>query len=209
MLLILLVSAAPLCAVLIWFHAAGMPVKTRFFLISLAAGACAMFASAAAQYLFFLYIPSAPALFSIFVRTALVEEAGRFAVFALVFAAARKAAGSFLTERFACCAGLVSSLSFSCLENVYYALMSPSSVLVRVVTAVPLHAACAMRSVSAAYFLKENRKRAAVIFFQAVFIHGFYDYFISASGFLQFLAPVLAITAFFSKAVFISQKEEF
>jgi hypothetical protein len=178
------------------------------FCASLAAGIAALVVSAFIQYIFFLYIDIDNIFFIFFVRIALVEETGRLAVLMFLFALTNRISTVYyLRERCTAAAGLVSALAFGALESAWYTIESPRLALLRILTSVPLHAACGARAGRAAYAIPVNPAAAARIFFKTVALHGCYNYFVAAGGRFVFIAPILALTAFAAQAISISQTE--
>ncbi|MDR2490756.1 MAG: hypothetical protein LBD20_05075, partial [Spirochaetaceae bacterium] len=181
LLMIIPISVVPVAAVFVWFKAVKVPLGLRWFALSLAAGILALGLSAFLQYLFFIYIKIENTMFVIFVRTALVEEAGRFLICIILFTITwRVSRNNFLDIRFAAAAGLVSALAFAGLESAWYIVDAPEGALLRSL-AVPLHAACGARTAAAAA-VRLKPARAFPQFVKSAVIHGFYNYFISVQG---------------------------
>ena len=207
LLMIIPISLVPVAVVFVWFKAAKVPLGVRWFMLSLAAGIAALGLSAFLQYLFYIYIQIEHTMFIIFVRTALVEELGRFVVCLLIFAITRRVAhNDFVDMRFAAAVGLVSALAFAGLESAWYIVDAPEGALLRSF-AVLLHAACGARTAAAAAAVKLQPARAFPKLIQSTAIHGFYNYFITVPGFFSFFAPVVALAAFIPQAIYISQKD--
>ncbi|MDR0551210.1 MAG: PrsW family intramembrane metalloprotease [Spirochaetaceae bacterium] len=223
-LLFVFVLILPLAAVYIWYRIVRVPLKLLWFFAALGLGVAALVIAAFVQYLFFLYIKIDNIFFLIFVRTALVEEAARFGIFTLLFAIVKKAQKmDFLSGRFAASSGLVSALSFAALESAWYSVESAQSsalhlAILRLVTSVPLHAACGSRAARAAYMCADHKNRAAPylqnapysaprLFVMAVMFHGLYNYFVVSTIWTVYLAPLLALSVFVSEAVYISKNE--
>lgn len=85
--------------------------------------------------------------------------------------------------------GILFGLVFGSLENLSYSLRYPASQYIRVLTATVLHG---MLGCFYAIMLHTRTKGMAVLIFsRAVFIHGFYNFFISLHGF--FIVPAFAL----------------
>jgi len=184
---LLVLSAAPLVAA-VSYLARRRPGfgRLRFFLsaiVGFAAVVPAAFVQAAAPA-----IRQGPInlLFHAFVVIALTEEGSKYLLLRLT----RKRWGE--TEN-AIPAGVAASLGFAFFETVVYASTNPSAILIRAVTAAPLHAACGSWVGRAAL---ASRPCGLQTFFHlafAVFIHGAYDLTLLVPGFPIFIPVLIAI----------------
>ena len=128
-------------------------------------------------------------IFHAFVIAAFVEETVKFLFVKLIFYI-RKAETHIKGVVIAVAVGL----GFALLENVMYSFDSSFIVVVRCISAVPLH--ITTTGIIGYHLYKSNGDSKALInrgLLEAVLIHGLYDFFISQSSVLSFLAlPVLA-----------------
>ena len=100
-------------------------------------------------------------------------------------------------------AGLAAGLGFAILESAVYAASDISVLLLRTVTAAPLHAACGSRIGRAAMMIKTNPFQALFHIFSATAIHGIYNFMISRPGFSSILAILIAFSALFTAITII------
>jgi RsiW-degrading membrane proteinase PrsW (M82 family) len=97
--------------------------------------------------------------------------------------------------------GLVAGFGFAILEGAVPGAKDPINVLLRTVTAVPLHGACGFRVGSAAGMIREQPARAIFRFLSAVVIHGVYNFMIIIPGSLSTIAAVLIALSALATAV--------
>ena len=210
---LVLVSAVPAVAVYVWFHLARYPFTPIRFLMCLLAGAAAFFPALAFQRIFppgAFAAAGKIALFArIFIRAAFTEELGRFIVLSLFFWAAErltaKAAAPLslaaITQGSA--AGLVAGIGFAILESAAYGASDAGVILLRAVTAAPLHGACGARVGAAAVLFRGRPAQALFRFLSAVAIHGVYNFMIGLPGFPSIAAILIAFSALASSALSI------
>lgn len=126
-------------------------------------------------------------LFHAFVVIALTEEGSKF----LVLRLSRRWWGA---EENAIPAGVAASLGFAFFETVVYASANPSAILIRAVTAAPLHAACGSW-VGRAALAPRSRSLFAFFFFSfALLVHGTYDLTLLVPGFPFFIPILIALS---------------
>jgi RsiW-degrading membrane proteinase PrsW (M82 family) len=176
LLLLILTAALPAIIVFFWFRSRKSPINLTlpWFLSSLAAGIVSFIVAATIQALFVPYNGEGlwPVFFGIFVRTALVEEASR--IIALV--PFLKALKNRRNETAFCAAiGLIAGLGFAVIESAYYGMSDINITLLRIFTAVPLHAACGIRAGTAVFTAPQHPARAFFLFISSVLIHGAYN----------------------------------
>jgi RsiW-degrading membrane proteinase PrsW (M82 family) len=91
--------------------------------------------------------------------------------------------------------GLVAGLGFALLENALYAASDTTVLLLRTVTAAPLHAACSSRVGIAAVLLRTNPVQAFFKILTATAIHGIFNYMVTRPGLPLIMALLIALTA--------------
>ena len=91
--------------------------------------------------------------------------------------------------------GLVAGLGFALLESAVYGASDTGVLLIRAVTAAPLHGACGSRVGAAAVLFRTNPVQAAFRVLTAIAIHGVYDLMVIQSGFPAIAAVLIAISA--------------
>ena len=174
------------------------------FLIGLVAVVPAFFIGFLAGPLHRVLRGPAALLYQAFVVAALVEEGVKFVVLAGFVGRHRQ----FNEATDGIVYGMAASLGFAFLENVLY-VSGPSSVLLlRGITAVPLHAGCGAivgYYVGRAHF--DPRRRASVGLLVAVLVHGAYDALVFAGGALAYASLaiiaglVVAVPALYRRAL--------
>ena len=212
--LLVCIVLLPLLPVFVWFRKRNLGLLR--FLLSIAAGLLAVSAAGLGQS--FFPPPDTRGdigvvLFSVFIRISLIEESSRFlTLFCLFhFCPYARIVPPFssvpLAERqaehrgvsfFGTPSGLVAGLGFAVGESIFYGLTDPGVVLLRLITAVPLHAACGARIGTALGVLRRAPLRASFLIIAAVFIHGIYNFFILTPGIPWFLPAFIALTALIS-----------
>jgi RsiW-degrading membrane proteinase PrsW (M82 family) len=100
-------------------------------------------------------------------------------------------------------AGLVAGLGFAILENAIYAASDTGILILRTVTAAPLHAACGSRVGAAAVMVRSNPVQAIFRLFTAAAIHGIYNFMSAIPGISSIAAVLIAITALTSSILSI------
>jgi RsiW-degrading membrane proteinase PrsW (M82 family) len=205
LLLLTFIVALPAIIVFFWFKSRKSPINLTlpWFLSSLAAGIASFIAAAIIQVFF---APSKkeglwPFFFNIFVRIALLEEASRVLVLIPFLKAAKNREK---TTAFGAAIGLIAGLGFAVIESAYYGISDMSIALLRIFTAVPLHAACGIRAGTAAFIAHQHPAKAFFLFISSVLIHGTYNLMIVSPAIPSFLAIPTALITFFASISFLS-----
>ena len=200
LLLLLITAALPVIIVLALFKAKKIPVTLPWFLVFLAAG---MFSILVAVFVQKLFPPSDMGgfwliFFGIFIRVAMVEETSRLVSLVPLLSVIKRRRN--LDKSFFAAMGLVSGLGFAMIENAIYGLSESDFgiILVRAVTAAPLHAACGIRVCVALYFARKQPVTALFLFISAILIHGAYNLMIISSALPSWLAIPIAFAALFA-----------
>jgi RsiW-degrading membrane proteinase PrsW (M82 family) len=226
LLLIITVSSIPVIIVYVWFRIAKYQFTLVRFLLVMIIGAAAFFPALILQNLINFTLPSGGKLelfYHVFIRIALTEELSRLlALSVYLFIAGGTAGGEFngisagakgFSEKpvlwtdikKGAAAGLIAGLGFAILESAVYAASDINVLLLRTVTAAPLHAACGSRVGTAAVMLRTNPFQAVFRILSATAIHGIYNIMISAGGFSSILAILIAFSALLSSITIISR----
>ena len=199
--LLLLTAAAvlPLVVAFILFKAAKSRVTLPWFLTAMASGIISLLAAALIQSLF--PQPGISGLgeifFGVFIRVAMVEEAGRLLTLVpLVYTAKRLRGTDDIT--FAAALGLTAGLGFAAAENAFYGMSDINITLLRVFTAAPLHGACGIRAAAAVSAMKQSPAKGVFLFASAVIIHGAYNLMIVIPAVPSPLAVAVALLALLS-----------
>ena len=199
LLFLLIISAAlPVILVFIWFRITRLAINPPWFLASLVAGVLSIFAAVLVQRL--LPEPSTDGLgvllFGIFVRVALVEEASRLVSLVILLAVIKR----WRELNISLCAivGFVSGLGFAMMESALYGISDIGIILLRAVTAAPLHGACGIRVCLALFIVSKQPVRALFLFASAVIIHGAYNLMIVSPALPSILAIPIAWAALFA-----------
>jgi len=217
--LLIFVSSIPVIAVYIWFRVARYPFSLIRFLVSLLAGAAALFPALFLQNFFPSFFPAVgkwALLSQIFIRVALTEELSRLLMLFILFwinsrflsgaVAPRDEAPvagstqplSYSIVKQGTAIGMVAGLGFAILEGAVYAASDTGVLLLRVFTAAPLHGACGSRVGAAAVMFRSHPLQALFRFLTAVVIHGIYNFMIIMPGFPSIAAVLIALSAFAS-----------
>jgi len=205
LLILILICSLPVIAVYIWFRFAKYKFSLVRFLFALLAGAAAFFPALILQGLLSFSIPSGKAalFYHFFVRIAFTEEISRFLmllIFFLIDSRVKPAGSSGLPISYnavkrGTAIGLVAGLGFALLESAVYGASDTGVLLIRAVTAAPLHGACGSRVGAAAVLFRTNPVQAAFRVLTAIAIHGVYDLMVIQSGFPAIAAVLIAISA--------------
>jgi RsiW-degrading membrane proteinase PrsW (M82 family) len=99
--------------------------------------------------------------------------------------------------------GLVAGLGFALLESAVYGASDTRVLLIRAVTAAPLHGACGSRIGAAAVLFRTNPLQAIFRVLTAIAIHGVYDLMVVLPGFPAIAAVLIAISALVSAILII------
>jgi RsiW-degrading membrane proteinase PrsW (M82 family) len=203
----LIVSSFPVIAVYIWYRFAKYPVSLIKLLITLLIGAAAIFPAILLQNLVSLFSPSgnrAALFYEFFFRIAFSEELSRMMLLFIFFLLAGLLKPkedsqplSWSSVKMGTALGLVAGLGFAILENAVYSAssMDINLLLLRAVTAAPIHAACGSRVGSAAIMLRTNPAQAIFRLLSATAIHGIYNLMVTMPGFPIILAILIAFSA--------------
>jgi RsiW-degrading membrane proteinase PrsW (M82 family) len=198
LLLLIFIAALPVLPAYLWFRSQKFPLPFYWFLLSLITGAFSLLIAALLQNIF-LYISSGSDLsnestlgatfFTIFIRIALTEEAGRFLALLLFLSLgsrfkqfSSRVPDSLGVLSFGAATGLVAGLGFAIIETASYGMMSIGIALLRAFTAAPLHGACGARIGMVVVTFKEKPVQSVGRFFSAVAIHGMYNFMIISPG---------------------------
>jgi len=205
LLILILISSLPVIAVYIWFRIAKYQFSLVRFLFALLAGAAAFFPALILQGLLAIPLPSGRAalFFHFFVRIAFTEEISRLLmlfIFFLISGLVKPAEKSgqpisYSVVKRGTAIGLVAGLGFALLESAIYGASDTGVLLIRAVTAAPLHGACGSRVGAAAVMFRTNPIQAVFRLLTAIAIHGVYDLMVIQPGFPAIAAVLIAIFA--------------
>ncbi|MCL2478906.1 MAG: PrsW family glutamic-type intramembrane protease [Treponema sp.] len=203
------VAFLPFVPVYFWFR--HMKYGIARLLLPAAAGFLSVLLAGLVQGFIPLHLPGqsqmTEMLFGVFIRVSLTEELVRFLVLFLMFSIfpfsrilfngqqSRKNSGDKPELFFGAPSGLAAGLGFAAGESIFYGLASPSVAVLRIFTAVPLHAACGARIGSALGQIRRHHVAAIVLFITAFFIHAVYDLCIQNPVVPEFLPIVIALAA--------------
>jgi RsiW-degrading membrane proteinase PrsW (M82 family) len=214
LLILVAVSLIPVAAVYIWFRLAKFQFSLAWFLYALLAGAAAFFPALIMQR--FLNFPTSTGgsfnlFYHVFIRIAFTEEFSRLLIlFGFFFISSRIKPDesspntlSWNAVSKGAATGLVVGLGFALLENAVYGASDTGVLLLRAVTAAPLHAACGFRVGSAAVMFRTNPVQAIMRFATAVMIHGIYNLMAAMPGNASILSVLIALSALFSSIITI------
>jgi len=213
LIILISISSLPLIAVYIWFRLAKYQISLIRFLFALLAGAAAFFPAIILQSLLTFSLPAGRvALFyNFFFRIAFTEEISRLLMLFLFFwisslvkpSEKSGQALSYNTVKKGTAIGLVAGLGFALLESAIYGASNTGVLLIRAVTAAPLHAACGSRVGAAAVMFRTNPVQAIFRILTATVIHGVYDLMVNLPGFPAIAAVLIAISALVSSIMII------
>jgi RsiW-degrading membrane proteinase PrsW (M82 family) len=224
LLVIILISSVPIIAVYLWYRFAKYSISLISFLFALLAGAAAFLPALILQNLPWLSFPLSGRLglfYDVFVRIAFVEEASRLLMLFVFFAiSARFTRGkpdklqalkreddaetfSYNMIKKGTAVGLVAGLGFAILENAAYGASDARILLLRAVTAAPLHGACGARVGAAAVMFRSRPFHALFRILAATAIHGIYNFMAAMPGFPSVLAVLIAFLTLISSIVTI------
>ena len=213
LLILILISSLPVIAVYIWFRLAKYQLSLVRFLFALLAGAAAFFPALILQGLLSFSMPSGKAalFYHFFVRIAFTEEISRLLmlfIFFLISGLVKPAESSgrplsYNTVKRGTAIGLVAGLGFALLESAVFGASDTGVLLIRAVTAAPLHGACGSRIGAAAVLFRTNPIQAVFRILTATAIHGVYDLMVVLPGFPAIAAVLVAISALVSTILII------
>jgi RsiW-degrading membrane proteinase PrsW (M82 family) len=194
---LLLISSIPVIIVFAWFRIAKYKFLTVRFLLTLLAGAAAFFPALILQNLLNFTIPAGGRLYffyHVFVRIAFTEELSRFLILIAFFMISSRIE----KDKKAAATGLVAGLGFAIIENAVYGASNTDVLLLRTVTAAPLHAACGSRVGTAAAMIRSNPVLSLMRLITAAIIHGTYNFMIVRQGIISMVAVLITATVFAS-----------
>ena len=205
LILLLITAALPAIIAFFWFRFTKSPVTLSWFLLFLAAGIISLLAAALVQRPFPAPVITGvwPLFFNIFVRIALVEEASRLVGIALLFSVIKRYRN--LDKPFCAALGFVSGLGFAMVESVFYGLSDLYIILLRAVSAAPLHGACGIRVCLAFLDARTNPGKAVFLFISAFLIHGAYNLIILSPALPSLLAIPIAFAALFTSIHYLAK----
>jgi RsiW-degrading membrane proteinase PrsW (M82 family) len=224
LLIIIFLSSIPVITVYIWFRLAKYQFTYIEFLIALVIGAAAFFPALILQNILNISILTGSRLelfYHFFIRIAFTEELSRLLMLIIFFrinirfnlkknetlsispVAATYDIISFGDIKKGAAAGLVAGLGFAVLESAIYGASNVSIILLRAITAAPLHGACGSRVGTAAMMLRTNPFQAILRVLSAVAIHGIYNLMINLPGLPSIAAFLVAISALASSIMVI------
>jgi RsiW-degrading membrane proteinase PrsW (M82 family) len=215
MLIILLISSIPVIAVYAWFRLAEYPFSVVRFLLALLAGAASFFPALVLQPLINFTINAGSRIqlfYHVFVRIAFTEELSRLLLLFIFFIISGRITQDGIGQPYtwgavkkAAATGLIVGLGFAILENAVYSLRDIDFwlLLLRAVTAAPLHAACGARVGMSAIMFKDYPFQAILRLLTATAIHGIYNFMIVVPGIPSILAILIALTALASSIMVI------
>ncbi|MDR0495537.1 MAG: PrsW family intramembrane metalloprotease [Treponema sp.] len=197
----------------IWYRLAKYQFSLIWFLFALLAGAAAFFPALILQNLLNISISAggrADLFYQFFIRIAFTEEVSRllmmFIFFFLSGRIAKESAEQFPSWsiiRKGAAAGLVAGLGFALLETAAYGTSNAGVLLLRAVTAAPLHAACGSRVGVSAIMFRSNPLQSFMRLLTAVAIHGIYNFMAALPGFSSLMAVLVAISTLASSILTI------
>jgi len=200
---LILTAALPAILVFFWLRSRNPPITLPWFLLSFAAGIISFIVAAMIQ-VFFIQKKNEgvwPVLFNIFIRIAMIEEASRIIAIIPFFGVAKNRRKNIA---FGAAIGLIAGLGFAVIESAYYGIANLNIALLRIFTAVPLHAACGIRAGTVVFVASLHPAKALFLFISSVLIHGAYNLMIVSPAIPSFLAIPTALVAFFASIYYLS-----
>jgi RsiW-degrading membrane proteinase PrsW (M82 family) len=193
-----LISALPVIIVFFWFKYRKSAITLPWFLISAAAGIISFLIAAFVQTLF---IPAKQGgfwavFYTIFIRIALVEESSRLLTLIPFLGPGKNS--KFNDSSYGAALGLVAGLGFVVIESAYHGITALNVILLRLITAAPLHGACGLRAGLAVSIFRKHPARALFLFVSAIIIHGTYNLIIVSPAYPSAFAIIIAYAALFS-----------
>jgi len=204
LIIIIFISSIPVIITYIWFRAAKYKFTFIQFLFVLLAGAAAFFPALILQDILNFSFSSRGRMelfYHVFFRIAFTEELSRMLMLLLLFFISgffkndSKESIKWTDVKKGTAAGFIAGLGFALLENAVYAASDTSVLLLRAVTAAPLHAACGSRVGAASVMLRSNPIQAFFRILAATAIHGIYNFMAALPGFPSIMAILIALTA--------------
>ena len=214
---LIIISSIPVIAVYVWFRLAKYKFSLVKYLLVLLTGASAFFPALIFQELLNFPLPVSGRLelfYYFFIRIAFTEEFSCLLMLFIFFWISRRIKPednnnnnsqllSYNTVKKGTAIGLVAGLGFALLENAVYGASDTGVLLLRVITASPLHGACGSRIGAAAVLFRSNPIQALFRVFAAVAIHGIYNFLIVMSGLPLIAAILIALSALVSSILTI------
>jgi hypothetical protein len=202
---LIVLAFLPAALAVLWFRHRKLAMPPHFVLIFLAGGVLSM--------IFALFVQSLlpqndaasffrlTAFIDLFLRISLTEEGAKLILLLGIFGLIRCfSRNTVIFEGFAAGAGLLSGFAFAAVESAVYAAADLNLVLLRMISAVPLHGACGIRCGLAAFSSASKPHLALGRFISAVVLHSFYNFMLPLGGFRAALGILLAIIALVSSA---------
>ena len=213
--IIILLSSLPIFAVYLWFRLAKYQFSLVRFLFVLIAGAVAFFPALMMQnFLNFPLTGGRAALFyHFFVRIAFTEELSRLLVLLIFFWINKyfspddSSLASWNHIQKGAATGLVAGLGFAVLETARHGYLGIGIILLRAITAAPLHAACGSRVGVAAVMFRSNPLQATLRLLTATAIHGIYNMMITMPGLPSIAAILVALSALATSILIIRGRQ--
>ncbi|MDR3300950.1 MAG: PrsW family intramembrane metalloprotease [Spirochaetaceae bacterium] len=202
----------PAALAVFWFRHRKLAMPLHFVLIFLASGVLSMILALVVQsglpqndsYSFSRWT----VFIDLFLRISLTEEGAKLLFLLGIFALIRRFSRNIVIfEGFAAGAGLLAGFAFAAVESAVYAAADSSVVLLRMISAVPLHGACGIRCGLAASGFASKPRSALGRFTSAIVLHSFYDFLLPLGGFRAALGILLALVALVSSAQSIRPSE--
>ncbi len=208
LLVIIFISSIPVIAVYVWFRLARYQFKLVRFLFALLAGAAAFFPALILQNFLNFSVSAGGRLelfYHVFFRIAFTEELSRLLMLFVFFYIEGRITKDSSGQPFSwndinrgAAIGLVAGLGFAILENAVYAASDTRVLLLRAITAAPLHGACGSRIGTAAVMFRTNPVQAIFRIFAATAIHGVYNFMAAMPGLPSIMAILVAFSALFT-----------
>jgi len=206
LLLLILTATLPAIIVFFWLKSGKSAITLPWFLISFLAGIISFIVAAMIQTFFNPFRTETfwSAIFNIFVRIAMVEEASRIIVLFFLKTASKN---RWTNIAFGAAIGLITGLGFAAIENAYYGMANINITLLRLFTAAPLHAACGIRAGTAVFISPQHPVRAFFLFLSSALIHATYNLMIVSPAIPSFLAIIIALVALFASFPYLSDTD--
>jgi RsiW-degrading membrane proteinase PrsW (M82 family) len=213
LLLLIIISSIPVIAVFIWYRLAKFQFTLIHFLFALLAGAAAFFPALILQDILNITLSARGRMelfYHVFVRIAFTEELSRLLLLLVYFWLCGKIGRHNPEKQLVwsdlnrgASTGLVAGLGFALLETAAYGASDIGVLLLRAVTAAPLHAACGSRVGIASVLLRTNPFQAFLRLLTATAIHGIYNLMITMPGLPSIMAVLIAISTLASSIISI------
>jgi RsiW-degrading membrane proteinase PrsW (M82 family) len=207
LLILILTAALPVAIVFLWLRAVKSQVTPPWFLASLAAGMISLLAAVLIQKFFSPLGRDglAPIFFGVFIRIALVEEISRLISLIPLVNAGKSRLHS--NKAFAATLGFASGVGFSMVESVFYGISDIRVILLRAITAAPLHGGCGIRAGTALWIVDKHPVKALFLVVSVIIIHGAYNLILVSPVILSVLVFPLAFVVLFASLRFIKMSD--